>query len=320
MIKKHLFGPVLSRRLGLSLGVDLVPFKTCSYNCAYCECGSEPLTTIIRRNFFPAAEVTAEIATTLASRPRLDSITLAGSGEPTLALSLGPVIAWVKCEYPGYTLSVLTNGSLMTDAGVREELLLSDRVIPTLTSVFQSTFEHIHHPHPSLRIDTIIDGMVQFRKQYTGAFWLEVFVIPGVNTTDKELEGLKEAIERINPDRIQLNTLDRPAMEKWVEVATDAELERICEVLGGTGVEIVGRCHTVSPSTRAETDPGGLIRATLLRRPSTVEDLVQISSMSGEEVAKILGKLEREGEVTSRQGTRGVYYIICPKPADRGTR
>ena len=312
MNKKHIFGPVLSRRLGLSLGVDLIPFKTCSYDCVYCECGSTTDKIVTRQDFFPAEDVMAELREVLAARPHLDTITLAGSGEPTLSRSLGPVIAFVKREYPEYILSVLTNGSLMTDAGVREELLPADRVIPTLTSVYQETFERIHRPHPSLRIEAIIKGFVRFREMYDRALWLEVFIVPGVNTTEAELEGLKTAIERINPDLVQLNTLDRPPAEGWVEAATDAELERICDVLGMTGIEIVGRHTPVSRVTRAMTEATNLIRATLSRRPSTVEDLVQTTGMSGGEVVKILGILERNGEVTSRRGTRGVFYAMVP--------
>ena len=312
MIQNHIFGPVLSRRLGLSLGVDLIPFKTCAYDCAYCECGHTTNKTITRQDFFPPDEVIAELRSMLAARPHLDTITLAGSGEPTLSLSLGLVIALVKREYPEYTISVLTNGSLMTDAGVREELAFADRVIPTLTSVYQETFERIHRPHPSHRIGTIIEGFVRFRKMYNGALWLEVFVIPGVNTTDVELKGLKAALEQINPDLVQLNTLDRPPAEEWVMAATDAELERVRDVLGRTGIEVVGRKHPVSRATRAGTDAADLIRATLSRRPSTVEDLVQTTGMSGGEVVKILGMLERNGEVTSQRGARGVFYAIIP--------
>ena len=318
MTKKHIFGPVLSRRLGLSLGVDLIPFKTCSYDCAYCECGHTTAKTIIRQDFFPADEVIAELSGVLASHPHLDTITLAGSGEPTLARSLGPVIAFLKREYPEYTMSVLTNGSLMTNAGVRDELLPADRIIPTLTSAFQPTFERIHNPHPLLRIESIIEGFVHFRKIYAGAIWLEVFVIPGVNTTDAELEGLKAAIEQINPDLVQLNTLDRPPAEEWVIAASDAELERVRDVLGRTGIEIAGRKHPVSQASKAMTGTTDLIRATLCRRPSTVEDLVRTTGLSGGEVAKILGVLERGDEVTSQRGTRGVFYAILPEKTSNG--
>jgi len=318
MTQKHLFGPVLSRRLGLSLGIDLVPFKTCSYDCAYCECGHTTSKTITRLDFFPAEDVMAELRKVLVRRPHLDSITLAGSGEPTLARSLGPVIAFVRSEYPEYTLSVLTNGSLLTRPDVRGELLPADRVIPTLTTVSQKTFERIHNPHPSLKIDTIIDGMVQFRSMYEGAIWLEVFVIPGLNTMDAELAGLKAAIDRIDPDRIQLNTLDRPPAAGWVEAATDAELERVKAALGRPGIEIAGQRLPVSPAAQAKTGSADLIRATLCRRPSTVEDFVFTTGLSGGEVVKILGVLERKGEVTSRRGARGVFYAIISQMTING--
>lgn len=313
MTQKHIFGPVLSRRLGLSLGIDLIPFKTCSYDCAYCECGHTTDKTVTRQDFFPAEDVLAELQGVLSSRPHLDTITLAGSGEPTLARSLGPVIAFVKREYPEYLMSVLTNGSLLTRRDVQDELLPADRVIPTLTSVFQQTFERIHNPHPSLKIETIIKGMVTFRERYEGAIWLEVFVIPGLNTADAELAGLKEAIDRIDPDLVQLNTLDRPAAEGWVGTASGAELEAVRRTLGRPGIEIAGKRHPVSPAAQANTGSADLIRATLCRRPSTVEDLVRTTGLSGGEVAKILGALERGGVVTSRRGTRGVFYAIMPE-------
>ena len=152
--------------------------------------------------------------------------------------------------------------------------------------------------------------MVQFRERYEGAIWLEVFVIPGLNTTDAELAGLREAIDRIGPDRVQINTLDRPAAEGWVEAASGAELDEVRRKLGLPDIEIVGQRSPVSPAAQTNTGSADLIRATLCRRPSTVEDLVRTTGLSGGEVAKILGALERGGEVTSRRGTRGVFYAI----------
>jgi wyosine [tRNA(Phe)-imidazoG37] synthetase (radical SAM superfamily) len=311
MTRRHVFGPVLSRRLGLSLGIDLIPYKTCSYDCVYCECGPTTLRTVTRQEFFPAEEVMAELRAVLAPRPQLDSITLAGSGEPTLSLSLGRVIGLLKNEFPDYVVSVLTNGSLLTDPGVREELLLADRVIPTLTTTSQATFDRIHRPHPSLRIDAILAGMEQFRMMYSGALWLEVFVIPGLNTTAGELAGLKGAVERIDPDKVQLNTLDRPSSEGWVRAAPDTELERIGDLLGNAGTEIVRRNLPPSKAPTANTVAAERIRATLCRRPSTLDDLVRTTGMSGGEVVKMLGALEREGRVTSQRGARGVFYTCC---------
>jgi wyosine [tRNA(Phe)-imidazoG37] synthetase (radical SAM superfamily) len=155
--------------------------------------------------------------------------------------------------------------------------------------------------------------MELFRKMYTGAFWLEVFIIPGLNTTADELAGLKGAIERINPDRVQLNTLDRPPAEGWVQPAPDVELERIREVLGRSGIEIISRTFPVSRTMVPDYEAVEMIRATLRRRPSTIEDLVRTTGKSGRELAKILASLERMGMVMSQRGTRGVFYTVCRK-------
>lgn len=310
MTHRSVFGPVLSRRLGLSLGIDLIPFKTCSFDCAYCECGAYPITTIERKDFVPAETICTELKRVLASRPQLDSITFAGSGEPTLALSLGPVIAWIRREYPEYTVSVLTNGSLLSDPQVCNELLPAGRVVPTLTSVFQGTFGQIHHPHPSCRIDAIIDSMVRFREQYHGDLWLEVFIIPGVNTSDAELAGLQAAIRRIRPDLIQLNRLDRPAPEPWVTRASDEELERISGILGFPNTEIVGRATHVSTVTKEKTAAREMIRAILSRRPSTCADIANDSGLDRNTIRGILTDLEREGRVTRSHGSRGTEYTL----------
>ncbi len=311
MTRRHVFGPVLSRRLGLSLGIDLIPFKTCPYSCIYCECGPTTDLSVERRDFFPVREVIDELRAVLAPRPHLDSITLAGSGEPTLSLSLGRVIGLVKDEFPEYSVSVLTNGSLLADPAVRTELARADRVIPTLSTASQATFERIHRPHPSLRIDGIIAGMAELRRTYSGALWLEVFVVPGLNTSAEELAALRNAIDRIGPDQVQLNTLDRPAPEGWVRAASVAELERVGVLLGRPGTKIVARDDRAPGVPVAGTEAVERIRATLGRRPSTVDDLVRTTGLSGGEVVKILGVLEREGLVVQHRGTRGVFYSCC---------
>jgi wyosine [tRNA(Phe)-imidazoG37] synthetase (radical SAM superfamily) len=312
-MNRHIFGPVLSRRLGRSLGVDLLPFKTCTFSCVYCECGATTSLMTKRSEFFPASTVIAELDQILSKQPGLDYITFAGSGEPTLSLSIGPVITHIKTTYPCYSVAVLTNGSLCTRADVRNDLLMADLTLPTLTTADQQTFDRIHRPHPSLRIDAIIAGMEQFRKMYTGILWLEIFIIPGLNTTADELAGLKGAIERINPDRVQLNTLDRPPAEGWVQPAPDAELERIRDVLGRSGIEIISRTLPVPRTTVPDYEAVEMIRATLRRRPSTIEDLVRTTGMSGGELAKILAALEQEGMVMSQRGTRGVFYTFRRK-------
>ncbi|MCQ1537486.1 radical SAM protein [Methanocalculus taiwanensis] len=305
---RHIFGPVSSHRLGRSLGIDLIPYKTCSYNCVYCECGETTNQIIERSTFIPEDEVMNELRSILSTHPDLDSVTFAGSGEPTLSLSIGNVIAMVKDEFPGYTISVLTNGSLLSRPDVRSELLAADRVIPTLTSAKQETFEAIHRPHASLSIDAIIKGMEEFRREYRGEIWLEVFIIPGINTTDEELTLLRDAIEEINPDRVQLNTLDRPAPESWVEAASEADLNSIRDHLGKERVEMINLSPAGTQSAAVMGEEKEMISAMLSRRPSTIEDIITLTGMSGGEVAKILRDLEKENEIRSYRGARGTFY------------
>lgn len=305
---RHIFGPVSSHRLGRSLGIDLIPYKTCSYNCVYCECGETTSQTIERSMFVPEGEVMDELRSILSTHPELDSVTFAGSGEPTLSLSIGTVITMLKEEFPAYTISVLTNGSLLTRPEVRGELLAADRVIPTLTSAKQETFEAIHRPHPSLSIDAIIKGIEEFRREYRGEIWLEVFIIPQINTTDEELTLLRDAIKTINPDRVQLNTLDRPAPVSWVKAASESDLNRIRLLLGEEITQIINLSPPVSGSTGVLGEQKERISAMLSRRPSTIEDIITATGMSGGEVAKILRDLEKAEEIRSYRGTRGTFY------------
>jgi wyosine [tRNA(Phe)-imidazoG37] synthetase (radical SAM superfamily) len=227
----HLFGPVRSRRLHRSLGVDLVPLRICTFNCVYCECGTVPAFCTRRRRFFDEREVIAELDDCLSAAPPIDFLTFSGSGEPTLSLSIGNVIRFLKGKYPHYRVAVLTNGSLLSDPGVRNDLLPADVVLPTLSSVNEETFRAIHRPAEEIRLAGIIEGILRFRQEYAGAIWLEVFIVPGLNTTDDEVAGLRGIIRKIRPDRVQLNTLDRPGTEPWVSASGAGELERVGSLL-----------------------------------------------------------------------------------------
>ncbi|OPY38384.1 MAG: molybdenum cofactor biosynthesis protein A [Methanoregula sp. PtaU1.Bin051] len=227
----HLFGPVRSRRLKRSLGIDLVPSGICTFNCVYCECGTTADITAGRRDFFPVQEVLSELEDYLSRSPPVDFVTFSGSGEPTLSLSIGTVIRFLKDRFPAYRVAVLTNGSLLDNPGVRRDLLSADVVLPTVSSINEETFRKIHRPAPGISLHNILEGLVRFRKEYTGEIWLEVFIVPGLNTSDAELSGLRKIIFEIRPDRVQLNTLDRPGTEDWVRPASAAELDRVKELL-----------------------------------------------------------------------------------------
>jgi wyosine [tRNA(Phe)-imidazoG37] synthetase (radical SAM superfamily) len=309
----HIFGPVHSRRLGRSLGIDLVPFKVCSFDCVYCECGGTTLETLERREFFPAHEVIDELEDYLSGSPTLDFVTFSGSGEPTLSLSIGPVIRYLKTCFPLYRVAVLTNGSLLWSEEVRRDLVQADVVLPTLSSAVQETFQRIHRPVPGLTVGGIIHGIEQFRNEYDGQIWLEIFIIPGINTSEPELEKLKTAIRRINPDRVQLNTLDRPGTEEWVRPASKEELERIQTMLGIAGIESV---EPVSYDTLHETPMAPDwkkavedVHELLRRRPSTLEDLSSGTGLGRREILKILREIGGRFPVLERkQGGRTFYF------------
>ncbi len=308
----HLFfGPVISRRLGRSLGIDLIPFKTCSYNCVYCECGATTNLTLKRDEFFKTDEIIHQVDIALSSSPKLDYITFAGSGEPTLSLSLARVITHLKNHYT-YKVAVLTNGSLFPDPDVRRDILLADLVIPTITTTRQEMFERVHRPVPGLSIREIIRGLQYLRTEYTGRIWLEVFVIPGLNTTETELSLLRSAVYAIRPDRIQLNYLDRPGTEAWVSSPEPVLLRRIREFFaeGGIPVDITG-FDEITPLLDQD-DSIAQIDETLRRRPCTAEDLAQMTGLSAPEVRKKLALMAQQGIIQAKTCERGIFYWIPP--------
>jgi wyosine [tRNA(Phe)-imidazoG37] synthetase (radical SAM superfamily) len=312
----HIFGPVHSRRLGRSLGIDLVPVKTCSYDCVYCECGHTTLKMKERHEFFPLHEVLSEIQDYLSRSPELDFITFSGSGEPTLSTSIGEVIRFLRHSFPRYRVAVLTNGSLLWRPEVRDDLLPADVVLPTLSSVFETTFRKIQRPAAGISVAQILEGLERFREEYTGEIWLEVFIIPGINTSQRELEGLRAAIGRIRPDRVQLNTLDRPGTEDWVRPASAEELEQIRGVLGFSGVNAVEpvryEISAGSTMTREWSDAVALVHDLIRRRPCTLDDISASTGNSRREILKILREIQLSSVIEQKREERGIFFF-CPE-------
>ena len=305
----HIFGPVVSRRLGRSLGIDLLPFKTCTYNCVYCECGLTTHHSSQRKEFFPVQEIIRELNDVLSKKPELDYITFAGSGEPTLSLSIGRVLSYLKEKYPDYRVAVLTNGSLLILPEVRRDLLQADLIIPTLSTTSQGIFECIHRPVPGLLVSSIIEGISVLRKEFSHQIWLEVFLVPLLNTTKKELSSLRDALYSIGPDRIQINALDRPGTESWVCAPDPEETKKIAAFFseGGLPVDIIGTDN----NRPLLPDPEGLsikIEETLSRRPSTAEDIAQMTGLHVNEVIKNLGHMMKQGKIQEKDGERGIFY------------
>jgi len=207
--RRHIYGPVLSRRLGFSLGVDIIPFKTCTLDCAYCQLGSTRKTVCRRGSWFPPRVILAQIKEAVESGQKIDVITFSGSGEPTLNRDIGRIIRAIK-KMTRIPVVVLTNGTLLTRKEVRRDLAAADIVVPSLDAVPGNLFRRVNRPNRALDPEKIIDGLVRFRKEFRGEIWLEIMLIRGVNDSPAHIKALRAAADRIRPERIQLNTVVRP--------------------------------------------------------------------------------------------------------------
>jgi len=231
---KHVFGPVPSRRLGRSLGIDPVPLKTCNYSCIYCQLGRTKPLTNKRKAFFSVSAMLAEAATALDRHGSdfIDWITFVGSGETTLFSRLGSLIRFVK-TMSGLPVAVITNGSLLHLPEVRTELSAADAVLPSLDAGTDTMYAKINRPHADFSFEQNVDGLVEFRKEYTGKLWVEVMLLSGVNDTPDALWDIAAVLDRVEPDEIHISTPTRPPAEEWVEVPSRESLERASSIFGG---------------------------------------------------------------------------------------
>lgn len=309
---KYLFGPVPSRRLGISLGVDLVPQKVCTLNCVYCEVGRTTLLTLKRKEYVPIDAVIAELDEYLKQDPELDFITFSGQGEPTLNSGLGKVINHIKDNHPRYKVALLTNGTLFWDGSLRREVLRADVILPDLDAVSQSVFQKLNWPHHDLDNARVIAGLKALRQEFMGKIYLEVFMVEGLNEAESELRLLRETLLSLGPDIVQLNTLDRPGTESWVRALPRARLREIAASLAPLKVEIVANPHSRKKIQSFNTDIQTQILETIKRRPSTDTDLCQILGLHRNELNKYLSALLEAHEIESVEMERGTFFRIRP--------
>ncbi|BCS95073.1 hypothetical protein DSLASN_07050 [Desulfoluna limicola] len=302
----YLFGPVPSRRLGLSLGVDLVPSKTCSLDCVYCESGPTTRLTVKRSSLVPPEAVMAEIDRYFKSHEAPDAVTFSGAGEPTLNSDIGVIASYIKERCPGVRLVLLTNSTLFDREDVRRDAARMDLVIASFDAADKGVFGTLNRPHPSLDPSAMADGLVAFRKAFDGELWLEVFVVPGVNAHDAEVGRLAEVVKRIGPDRVQVNTLDRPGAEPWVTPADKETLEAVTVALGAG--EVIGAYRSRVETKGGEVDVSSRILEMVKRRPCTARDLEESLGIEGGLIEEALDELVATGCVQGERLARGLFY------------
>lgn len=303
---EYIFGPVPSRRLGVSLGVDLVKKKTCNLDCVYCECGRTEETTNERKSYVDKEKVMAEIKDYINGGNYLDYITFSGWGEPTLNSDIGDILKEIK-KITDIKTAVITNGTLLWMKEVREALMISDVVMPSLDAVSKEVFEKINRPYKNLEIEKIKSGIIEFANEYKGELKLEIFIIDGINNEDSEIEKFKEIIKKIKPSIVQLNSLDRPAPESWVKKADSDILEKIKTALEYDKIEIISKYKNRENIKNYNESSEKLILNMIEKRPCTVEDIVEITGISKAEVNKYIDILEKEKKTLTILGERGVF-------------
>ena len=312
--RKCTFGPVPSRRLGMSLGVDIVPFKTCTYDCIYCQLGRTTKKTITRAEFIPIDRILSELHGVLKNGPVIDYLTLSGSGEPTLHDGIGTLIQALKREFD-YPVAVLTNGALLHDPEVAQSLLPADIVLPTLAAEGETLFQCVHRPHPSLHFETVVNGIITFAKLFRNSLWLELFLLDGVNAVDGTVRSMKEIVDEIQPQKIHLNTTTRPPTEEFAYPVKQSKLESYKNIFRQSTEVITDFRHAMNQkSGNISIDTEQTILELLRRRPCTDRDIASALSLHSIEAAKLLGHLVSKGAISRRHQQNMNYYSIAKPP------
>lgn len=306
---KHIFGPVPSRRLGASLGIDLTPYKTCSYDCVYCQLGRTTNKTVERKEYIQKDSVITELKSLLSSlespRKSIDYITCSGSGEPTLNSAIGALLREFKA-ITNVPVAVLTNGSLLYREDVRDELSNADVVVPSLDAVTEEVFQKVNRPHPSLTVEKVIDGIKEFSNSFDGETWLEIMLVKGINDGQEEIERMAEIAADMNLTKIQLNTVIRPPSESIALPLNLEEMQQIKEKIGEKA-EVIAHFDRKKEKLY-KGDVENEILAMLHRRPCTVSDISSALSLHINEVIKYIEQMQKNNSIKSITQRDEVYY------------
>ncbi|OHB61875.1 MAG: hypothetical protein A2167_00085 [Planctomycetes bacterium RBG_13_46_10] len=305
----YLYGPVPSRRLGRSLGVDIVPVKVCTLDCIYCQVGRTTEKTIERKNYTDIEAVLAELKKRCAAGLKADFITISGSGEPTLHSRLGELIDGIR-KITDIPVALITNGTLLYRADVRADCAKADVVLPSLDAGDEQIFQKINRPHNDISIEKLISGLCAFRNEYSGQIWLEVFLVEDVNTDSEQIAKIRDVIGRISPDKIQLNTAVRPTTEPNVKKVDIEKLQFIASQLGE-------KCEVVAdflPRHYDEYLKGKTedVLSMLKRRPCTIEDICQGLNISHNEALKYITHLTKQSIIDSEKKGGAIFFKANP--------
>ncbi len=286
----YFYGPVPSRRLGFSLGVDLIPKKTCSFDCLYCQIGHFDKNFIRRRYYINDEEFKRQLKKILAQAHKIDYITISGSGEPTLHKNLDKVVALIrKITKNKYPICLITNSSLLYREDVRNEIKAADLIIPSLDAAGANTFQKINRPHKALKYLQIVEGLVKLRRVFKGKIWLEIMLIKGINDTMKSAKEFKKIIERIKPDKVQINLPLRPGSVA-LDLPSKDSIEKFKKTIS-LATEVVSDFKRKGAPGRNKVQPDKEIINFLKVRPATLKDLNKSLGIDKSKLKIYLNKL-----------------------------
>ena len=311
-MKEFVYGPVPSRRLGISLGVDVVPYKNCSYDCIYCQLGKTTDHTIRRRSFVSVDLVMREIKEVINQNSDIDYITFSGSGEPTLNLDICEMITRVK-SFTQIPVAVLTNGSLLWDRRVREDVTRADLVVPSVDAVSEDIFQKVNRPIEGLDVKKVLDGIREFCKDYRGKIYLEIMLVKDVNDSEEEIRRINQFVGELNVDKIQLNTVIRPPGDPSAEPLDEHELLKIKALFDPKlPVAIVADFDRMT-SKAYHKDLEQAIIEFLKRRPARREEMATALGVHPNEIAKYLQALEKSKRIKRLRTENGpeAHYVIA---------
>ncbi len=295
MNPKYIFGPVPSRRLGNSLGINPIPLKTCNYSCVYCQLGKTSDLKNEIKEYFPLEEIKAELLEFFQNVRNLpDYITIVGEGEPLLYSKLGELINFIKSNFLP-PVALITNGSLLYVDSVRKSVKEVDVILPTVDTVISETFKKINRPHKEIKLENVLEGLIKTREEIEGDFWAEIMLVKGLNDSEEEIKALSEYFKKLEPHRIFINIPVRPPADSWVK-APDLSAFHLVE-------KYIPEAEFINFSESGMIDPSAydslkeLIVSVSRRHPISLELLKKSVNESDEKIEKEIKELEKEEKI-----------------------